>query len=75
MLGPYDYAHIPASSVPELSLVGDKPFTLFTSLCFKNVQGGAIFTQNDVSRPGNESSDLTPLTAKTPARIADAGSN
>lgn len=47
MLGPYDYAHIPASSVPELSLAGDKPFTLFTSVCFKNVQGGAILTQEN----------------------------
>lgn len=52
MLGPYDYAHFPASSVPELSLAGDKPFTLFTSVCFKNVQGGAILTQNDVFRFG-----------------------
>lgn len=47
MLGPYDYAHFPASSVPELSLAGDKPFTLFTSVCFKNVQGGAILTQEN----------------------------
>lgn len=49
MLGPYDYAHFPASSVPELSLSGDKPFTLFTSVCFKNVQGGAILTQDSAS--------------------------
>lgn len=47
MLGPYDYAHFPASSVPELSLNGDKPFTLFTTVCFKNVQGGAILTQEN----------------------------
>lgn len=47
MLGPFDYARIPASSVPELSLVGDKPFTLFTTVCFKNVQGGAIFAQEN----------------------------
>ena len=47
ILGPYDYAHFPASSVPELSLAGDKPFTLFTSVCFKNVQGGAILTQEN----------------------------
>lgn len=42
MLGPFDYARIPASSVPELSLAGDKPFTLFTTVCFKNVQGGEL---------------------------------
>ena len=27
--GGWDYAHFPASGVPELSLRGDKPFTLF----------------------------------------------
>ena len=47
MLGPFDYAHFPASSVPELSLAGDKPFTFFTTVCFKNVQGGAILTQEN----------------------------
>lgn len=47
MLGRYDYVHFPASSVPELSLIGDKSFTLFTTVCFKNVQGGAILTQKD----------------------------
>lgn len=47
VLGPYDYAHFPASDVPELSLRGDKPFTLFTSVCFKNVQGGAILEQEN----------------------------
>ena len=47
MLGPYDYAHFPALSVPELSLSGNKPFTLFTSVCFKNVQGGAILEQEN----------------------------
>lgn len=47
MLGPYDYAHFPASSAPELSLAGDKPFTLCTAVCFKNVQGGAILMQEN----------------------------
>jgi len=47
MLGPCDYAHFPASSVPELSLSGDKSFTFFTSVCFKNVQGGAILEQEN----------------------------
>lgn len=47
MLGPFDYARIPASSVPDLSLAGDKPFTLFATVCFKNVQGGAIFAQEN----------------------------
>lgn len=47
MLGPFDYARIPVSSVPELSLAGDKPFTLFATVCFKNVQGGAIFAQEN----------------------------
>ena len=40
--GGWDYAHFPASGVPELSLRGDKPFTLFVTLCFKNIQGGTI---------------------------------
>lgn len=48
LLGPLDYAGFPASSVPELSLSGDKPFTLFTTLCFRNVQGGAILEQQDL---------------------------
>lgn len=30
-----DYAYIPATSVPEFSLKGDKPFTIFTTVCFK----------------------------------------
>lgn len=47
LLGPYDYAHFVASSVPELSLAGNKPFTFFTAVCFKSVQGGAIFTQEN----------------------------
>ena len=47
MLGPFDYAHFPASSAPELSLVGDKPFTLCTSVCSRNVQGGAILAQEN----------------------------
>lgn len=42
ILGDMDYAYLPAASVPELSLAGDRPFTLFTVVCFKNVQGGAI---------------------------------
>lgn len=40
--GGWDYAHFPASGVPELSLRGDKPFTLFVTLCFKNTQNGSI---------------------------------
>lgn len=47
VLGPYDYAHFPASDVPVLSLRGDKPFTPFTSVCFKNVQGGTILEQEN----------------------------
>ena len=51
-LGPLDYASFPASSVPELSLSGDKPFTLFTTLCFRNVQGGAILEQQHLFSMG-----------------------
>lgn len=29
--GGWDYAHFPASGVPELSLRGDKPFKIFTT--------------------------------------------
>lgn len=47
ILGPYDYAQFSVSSVPEFSLAGDKPFTLFTIVCFKNVQGGAILEQEN----------------------------
>lgn len=47
MLGAINYAWLPVSSVPELSLAGDKPFTLYTIVCFKNVQGGAILEQED----------------------------
>ena len=52
ILGPFDYARIPASSLPAALLAGDKPFTLFTVVCFKNVQGGAILEQEDVFRLG-----------------------
>lgn len=48
ILGAVDYARFPASSVPQLSLSGDKPFTLFTTLCFRNVQGGILFEQPDL---------------------------
>ncbi len=50
--GGWDYAHFPASGVPELSLRGDKPFTLFVTLCFKNTQGGTILEQEDMFRLG-----------------------
>ena len=50
--GGWDYAHFPASGVPELSLRGDKPFTLFVTLCFKNTQGGTILEQKDMFRLG-----------------------
>lgn len=52
ILGLCDYARLPASSVPAALLAGDEPFTLFTVVCFRNVQGGAILTQNDVFRFG-----------------------
>lgn len=48
ILGAVDYARFPASSVPQLSLSGDKPFTIFTTLCFRNVQGGILFEQPDL---------------------------
>lgn len=48
ILGAVDYARFPASSVPQLSLSGDKPFTLFVTLCFRNVQGGLLFEQQDL---------------------------
>ena len=47
VLGGWNYAHFPAKSVPGLSLRGDKPFTLFTTLCFKNVQGGDMLEQKN----------------------------
>lgn len=47
ILGSMNSAWLPVSSVPELSLAGDKPFTLFTTICFKNVQAGAILKQKD----------------------------
>lgn len=47
MLGTMNYASLPVSSVPELSLAGDKPFTLYTTLCFKNVQSGSILKQKN----------------------------
>lgn len=50
--GGWDYAHFPASGVPELSLRGDKPFTLFVTLCFKNIQGGTILEQKDMFQLG-----------------------
>ena len=31
----FDYAYIPATSVPEFSLKGDKPFTIFTTVVSK----------------------------------------
>lgn len=48
ILGNTDYAYLPAASVPELSLAGDRPFTLFTVVCFKNVQGGALLRQENM---------------------------
>lgn len=50
--GDKDYAHFPAASVPNLSLQGDKPFTLFVTLCFKNVQGGSILEQEGMFELG-----------------------
>lgn len=47
-----DYAYIPATSVPELSLKGDKPFTIFTTICFKNTQNGSILEQKDMFQMG-----------------------
>lgn len=47
LLGPYDYVHFVALSVPKLSLAGNKSFTFFTTVCFKSVQGEAIFTQEN----------------------------
>lgn len=52
ILGAWDIARFPASSVPELSLRGDKPFTLFTTFCLKNTQSGALFRQKDVFELG-----------------------
>lgn len=52
ILGPCDYARLPASSLPAALLAGGTPFTLFTVVCFRNVQGGAILTENDVFRFG-----------------------
>lgn len=48
----FDYAYIPAASVPELSLKGDKPFTIFTTVCFKNTQNGSILEQQDMFQMG-----------------------
>lgn len=48
ILGAVDYARFPVSSVPQLSLSGDKLFTIFTTLCFRNVQGGILFEQPDL---------------------------
>lgn len=48
----FDYAYIPATSVPEFSLKGDKPFTIFTTVCFKNTQNGSILEQQDVFQMG-----------------------
>lgn len=50
--GGWDYAYFPALGLPELSLRGDKPFTLFVILCFKNTQGGTILEQKDMFRLG-----------------------
>lgn len=47
-----DYAYIPATSVPEFSLKGDKPFTIFTTVCFKNTQNGSILEQQDMFQMG-----------------------
>ena len=47
-----DYAYIPATSVPEFSLKGDKPFTIFTTICFKNTQNGSILEQKDMFQMG-----------------------
>lgn len=52
ILGAWDIARFPASSVPELSLRGNKPFTLFTTFCLKNTQSGAVFMQQDVFKLG-----------------------
>lgn len=52
ILCPSDYAELPASSLPELSLAGDKPFTLYTIVCFKKVQRGAILRQEDTFQFG-----------------------
>ena len=52
ILGSCDYARLPASSLPAALLAGGEPFTLFTVVCFRNVQGGAILTQNDIFRLG-----------------------
>lgn len=48
----FDYACIPATSVPEFSLKGDKPFTIFTTVCFKNTQNGSILEQQDMFQLG-----------------------
>ena len=48
----FDYAYIPATSVPEFSLKGDKPFTIFTTVCFKNTQNGSILEQQDMFQMG-----------------------
>ena len=50
--GDWNYAHFPASEVPELSLKGDKPFTLYTTLCLLNAQGGAVLEQADAFQVG-----------------------
>lgn len=48
-----DYAYIiPATSVPEFSLKGDKPFTIFTTVCFKNTQNGSILEQKGLFQMG-----------------------
>ena len=48
----FDYAYIPTTSVPEFSLKGDKPFTIFTTVCFKNTQNGSILEQQDMFQMG-----------------------
>lgn len=40
------------TSVPEFSLKGDKPFTIFTTICFKNTQNGSILEQKDMFQMG-----------------------
>lgn len=50
--GDLDYVHFPAASVPEFSLKGDKPFTLFTTLCLTTMHGGSILQQKGCFRLG-----------------------
>lgn len=48
MLEAWDITWFPASSVPELSLRGNKPFIFFATFCLKNIQSGAIFKKGCV---------------------------